>query len=443
MSETENNIITINKNELVKFDTTTEIIEQKEKEYSHLTCKGPGGYNSVKEAWRDMRDMRLNIETYRVKKKEVIKQAANALDGEAKRLTKLTKVIEEGLHIKWKEVDDKAAKIKAEREAKEAKRIQDIRDLMKSLHFNPDPLITYDLTELHRLHGEYSVKVCTLERYQEYHDEAADVQSASMELLESMIEMRKEYDEEQKQLADQKAEQAAEAERLAEERADFEKAQREQYEADERDRLIESRINAIDKIPHGDYRSLDEMNDRLQGLIDSTLSEEGYGDRYEEAVHHYESAKTLLQDRYDRELTAQNEQEKLEVQKQKLADDQKAADDRELMERVRKETHQKAEAEAKEFMERKKLEEAEAAKDIERLAEEKKLADERREDLRIQNLSDSEFILEHREKVIALGCPDVGNENALEVISTVHKVYVKTLLDVAEELAESVVVIDQ
>jgi len=200
----------------VKYSVTDANIQELKEKYSGLTANTNGGYQEVKEALREVVSLRTSTEKARKAFKKDALEYGRRIDDEAKRVTALLLEVEEPLKAEKQKVDNEKARIKAEKEAVEAKRVADIRDKIQSIMLLADGCVND--TSLESLQEKYSKAECLVvdeTEYEEFTEEAkADVDNVRACLFDAM-EKRKAFIEEE-------AKQKAEADRLIEERKAFE-----------------------------------------------------------------------------------------------------------------------------------------------------------------------------------------------------------------------------
>ena len=311
----------------VKYSVTDANIQELKEKYSGLTANTNGGYQEVKEALREVVSLRTSTEKARKAFKKDALEYGRRIDDEAKRVTALLLEVEEPLKAEKQKVDNEKARIKAEKEAVEAKRVADIRDKIQSIMLLADGCVND--TSLESLQEKYSKAECLVvdeTEYEEFTEEAkADVDNVRACLFDAM-EKRKAFIEEE-------AKQKAEADRLSAERKAFE---------DDRAK-VKAEQEAMAKI--------------AQDKIDT-----------ERKAFEDDRAKVKA----DQKAKAKVEQDKIDAERKELKAEKDA---------MRAEQNAKDEAERKESMKKKAIEEGlriakeiEDRKEAERKEEEKRLA---------------------------------------------------------------------
>jgi len=157
---------------------------------------------------------------------------------------------------------------------------------------------------------------------------------------------------------------------------------------------------------------------KLKSLIEKRIAYDEEQERLTKQKADQDAADKLLADERAKFEAEKAEQQRIDDAKQKKLDDEQAAINSEKQ-RLVDEINERHAIEQKKIDDEaiRKQERVHAAAKAERdkrkaidNAAEKKLADERREQLRVENLSDSEFLLEHHAKLLQLGVPEVNNK---------------------------------
>ncbi len=108
----------------VRFEITEEAISLKREHYAALSADSAKGYEQVRLAIADCRNMRVAIEAKRKELKADALEYGRMVDSAAKTLTGLIEELEEPLKLKKAAVDDEKARIKREKEEAERARIE-------------------------------------------------------------------------------------------------------------------------------------------------------------------------------------------------------------------------------------------------------------------------------------------------------------------------------
>ena len=109
---------------LVTYDVSEAWVSQTRTNFQNLTATTPAGYEEVRLAIGNVRDVRVAVEKRRAELKTDALAFGRLVDSEAKRFTNLLLEIEEPLKAKKAAVDDAAARKKAEAEAVKLREIE-------------------------------------------------------------------------------------------------------------------------------------------------------------------------------------------------------------------------------------------------------------------------------------------------------------------------------
>ena len=110
--------------ELAKFTLADAGIAQLKKNYEGLEISGADdkeGYKKVREAWRDVQSKRTGLEKKGLELRGGYGVITKAIKAEEDRLVDLITPLEDGLHKKWKAIDDEKERVKKEQEQAEQK----------------------------------------------------------------------------------------------------------------------------------------------------------------------------------------------------------------------------------------------------------------------------------------------------------------------------------
>jgi hypothetical protein len=110
--------------QLVTYDVSEAWISQTRTNFQDLSATTPGGYEEVRLAIANVRDVRVAIEKRRVELKADALAYGRLVDSEAKRFTTLLLEIEDPLRAKKAAIDDVAARKKAEAEAEKIRAVE-------------------------------------------------------------------------------------------------------------------------------------------------------------------------------------------------------------------------------------------------------------------------------------------------------------------------------
>lgn len=110
--------------QLVTYDVSEAWISQTRMNFQDLSAATPGGYEEVRLAIANVRDVRVAIEKRRVELKADALSYGRLVDSEAKRFMTLLLEIEDPLRAKKAAIDDVAARKKAEAEAEKIRAVE-------------------------------------------------------------------------------------------------------------------------------------------------------------------------------------------------------------------------------------------------------------------------------------------------------------------------------
>ena len=110
--------------QLVTYDISEAWISQTRTNFQDLSAETPGGYEEVRLAIANVRDVRVAVEKRRVELKADALAYGRLVDSEARRFTTLLLEIEEPLKAKKAAIDDAAARKKAEIEAEKIRAVE-------------------------------------------------------------------------------------------------------------------------------------------------------------------------------------------------------------------------------------------------------------------------------------------------------------------------------
>lgn len=277
---------------LKEYNITDAAIEKLKADYMKISVKDVNdkeGYDLAHTARMDIKSRRVDVEKKRKKLKEDALEYGRAVDKEAKRITSLLEPIETYLESQEKIIDDEKARIKAEIEAKEAKRVQVRIDRLFAIGctFNGINYILPFAPEGYALPPTIA-KTCSDEHFEQLFSEIKKLVDAENKRLN---EEKAAKAEEEIRLAKIKEEQAVEAKRLA----DIQAAQ---------DKQAAEIKAAQDAIEAEKKRIADEETARLKAIADAQALETAK----KEAA---EKARIETEARIKREEAARSEQKRI------------------------------------------------------------------------------------------------------------------------------------
>jgi len=338
--------------EIAKYDLETAVLAELDTKYKDFSLD-PDNVDSkamLMAGLRDYRNMRLAVvEWHKVQKADIVK-IGRALDSEKARVIDLISPGENHLKAIRKAEDDRLAAI-------EKKRIDSIRTMINDIRNMDYKLPELNLKEMQSLKAEVESTPILEEEYQEFVGEAMASVHNVLIAINNAIEQRVKFDLE-------KAERKAENERFEKIRKEQEATQA-KIDADEK-RLKEEKEekDAIDK-------SIEDQKEWFKKHIKGDSFQTPTVDDIEKAISalqtitnhevHEPSIKLLLDEQVieaDGILKFRKEQAKLQEEKDKLAAEKMAEENRKKQEEFERQAKINAEQEAAEKMQRELDEEA-------------------------------------------------------------------------------------
>lgn len=110
---------------VVEYSVSDAAIEKLRERYSGLTIANTADYERVRVGIGEIRDIRVQVEKTRVELKADALAYGRKVDAEAKRITAMLLEIEEPLKLEKQKVDDEKARVKREKEEAERRRIEE------------------------------------------------------------------------------------------------------------------------------------------------------------------------------------------------------------------------------------------------------------------------------------------------------------------------------
>lgn len=231
--------------EVVEYDIETAVITGLAEKYKDVVITDGASYKVVMKGLAEYRELRLKIDAKHKELKKGALEYGRAVDAEKKRLRGLLEPGENHLKAIRQEEDDRKAKIKAEKEAKERARVDGIRSKIDNIV----RLGSVDITSVDsgviqdRLDQVVAIEI-TEEEYMEFTEEASAAADNAYVNVKKALEARLEWEEkevarkkEEERLKKQREEQAKEAERLEEENRKLEEKKAEVAKEEERKRI--------------------------------------------------------------------------------------------------------------------------------------------------------------------------------------------------------------
>lgn len=223
-----------NTKDLIKYDIETAVITALDNKYKDMQITDGKSYALVMGGLAEYRELRLKIDDKHKELKKDVLEYGRAVDAEKNRLKLLLEPGENHLKDIRQVEDDRKAKIKEEKEAKERERIEAIQEKINSIralgtvHNTSSPAIE------ERIFLTEGIAISE-ETYQEFGDQALEAQQTAIAALEQALSDRIQFEKEE-------AERKAEIERLEKLRKEQEIAQ---AKIDEENRRIDEKAAKI------------------------------------------------------------------------------------------------------------------------------------------------------------------------------------------------------
>ena len=347
---------------------------------------------------RVMRDHRNGLEEFRLEHKRKLTAAGKALDAEAHRIQSMMDPIEQGIKEKikaWDQIkeDEKAEKAKAEQD-----RVDAIKQLIETnLAFHSQEFCAKTITQMNAAYDALDDTAILEPVYNEFTSEAISIKSKTLECMHDAIIAKIKQVKEKIELKEQQDK--AEADRKENERVAAELAERQRVmeaEQAEKQRVIDAEIAAREA----------ELN-RKQFIMDEELAQKRR--EIDEASARVAADAKRMQD--EKDAAAKAEQDRID------------------QERMRKEADERAAEKVKQD-----------AIDADKARELDELRAKEAEELRVANLTDSEFIHEYSEKVRAIGVPEIANIEIDKKMSDAYNAYINQIDECINQLSEPIVI---
>jgi len=347
---------------------------------------------------KTMRDYRNGLEEFRLTQKRRLREVGEELDTEAKKIQDRMTPIEQGIKEKikaWDQIkeDEKAEKAKAEQD-----RVDAIRRLIDThLTFNPQEFCAKNTAQMNAAYDALDDTSILEPVYNEFTSEAISIKSKTLECMHDAIIAKIKQVKEKIELKEQQDK--AEADRKENERVAAELAERQRVmeaEQAEKQRVIDAEIAAREA----------ELN-RKQFIMDEELAQKRR--EIDEASARVAADAKRMQD--EKDAAAKAEQDRID------------------QERMRKEADERAAEKVKQD-----------AIDADKARELDELRAKEAEELRVANLTDSEFIHEYSEKVRAIGVPEIANIEIDKKMSDAYNAYINQIDECINQLSEPIVI---
>jgi len=226
--------------DLIEYDVTDEAIATLKDKYTGLTADNNEQYGQVTKAIADVRNLRTSVEKRRKELKAEALDYGRKVDAKAKDITARLLEVEEPLKAVKQVVDDKRAKLKAEVEEKERKRVEDIKAAIEKIHSTPIRAIKLSIPDMQEIYKTLQTTDINDNNFAEFVHEAQGTLNRAIEELGEYIVNKSEAERQEREaaekakqveqdmekaeavMAEQRAAQEAEREALDKERAEFE-----------------------------------------------------------------------------------------------------------------------------------------------------------------------------------------------------------------------------
>jgi len=224
--------------DLIKYDIETAVITALEAKYKDIKITDGKSYAFVMKGIGEYRELRLKIDDKHKELKKDVLEYGRAVDAEKNRLKALLEPGENHLKEIRQAEDDRKAKIKAEKEAKDKERIDKIRSRISAIQaMSTNNIALMPLKSLRELSDKlYSMEISAVE-YMEFKEEAQGVLDDAYDSVQLCIVTATQREKEE-------AQRKAEGERLEKIRKEQEAAQK---KIDAANREIEERRKELDE----------------------------------------------------------------------------------------------------------------------------------------------------------------------------------------------------
>jgi len=217
---------------VVKYDVTDATIADLKERYTGLTISDREGYDHVRKAIGEVVTLRTGVEKMRKALKADALEWGRRVDAEAKRITAELLSIEQPLKATKKEVDDRKAAEKAEKERIERERVEGIKARIQEMNDAALDLEDMKSEQIRQVLEEVTAREVTKEHFAEFTEHAEAIKAQAVQkigrALVRVFDREKEQAElaaareklEQERKAREEAEAKIEAERRAKEEAE-------------------------------------------------------------------------------------------------------------------------------------------------------------------------------------------------------------------------------
>lgn len=294
--------------EVVKYDMDVAVIKELDAKYADIVIKDATSYAFVMSGLKEYRDRRLELDSWYKDKKKGALEYTNALGAERKKFKLLLEPGEQHLKDVRQVEDDRKAAIKAEKEAKEQSRIDDIQLKIEAIREKVNTTFNLPSYKVAHVCDNLVAMQITEEIYQEFVKQAKDTRLATLSALDDIY--------------NDKVTQEKEA---AERKAEIAKIEKLRIEMDKAKAEVAAENEKAEVKRHDELREIEAEKQAAQKIIDDERDK-------------LEAEKRAEQEKRDR---AEFERRAKEDAKDKAERDAKDKADKEEKERLEKEKESK------------------------------------------------------------------------------------------------------
>jgi len=304
--------------QLIEYGVADVAIRDLAQKYAGMQIVDTASYQTVVGGIREVRGLRIQVETKRKELKKDALEWGRKVDTEAKRITGMLAPIEDELkEVKGIE-DDRKAAIREKKERIERERVRGIREKISRIQRFADGINTMQREHIEDVLADCNAMTIETEEFQEFASEAEEVFTAVREVIQTALKTRIKLDQEAEErrveaegLAKVRAEQEVEAKRLAE--AEAKRKIEEATLAAER-RVIEEEKNRIEAEKKA------EVERKEREALEKKLALKAKIQAEKDAKEKAERDELECAAKEDREAAEKIRQEALKPDKEKMAD---------------------------------------------------------------------------------------------------------------------------
>ena len=304
--------------QLIEYGVADVAIRDLAQKYAGMQIVDTASYQTVVGGIREVRGLRIQVETKRKELKKDALEWGRKVDTEAKRITGMLAPIEDELkEVKGVE-DDRKTAIREKKERIERERVRGIREKISRIQRFADGINTMQREHIEDVLADCNAMTIETEEFQEFASEAEEVFTAVREVIQTALKTRIKLDQEAEErrveaegLAKVRAEQEVEAKRLAE--AEAKRKIEEATLAAER-RVIEEEKNRIEAEKKA------EVERKEREALEKKLALKAKIQAEKDAKEKAERDELECAAKEDREAAEKIRQEVLKPDKEKIAD---------------------------------------------------------------------------------------------------------------------------